>query len=76
MWKVIAVSIVAVALALYITKRTCTLKCGAGVHRENMTAGLGTINALSMYNNSSHCYGANAMGSTDPFCTTTGYVLT
>lgn len=76
MWKLAAGIAVTAALIMYLTKRTCTIRCGNGVKKENMTAGLGTINGLALYNNSSTCFGANAMGSSSPFCTTNGYVLT
>ncbi len=76
MWKIIAAAAVMTAVFLYVTKRTCTIKCGTSVSREGMTAGLGTINALSMYNNSRRCYGQNEDHSNDPFCTTNGYILT
>lgn len=76
MWKLIAILAATVAVAMYVTKKTCTIKCGSSVNRENMTAGLGTINGLSFYDNSRVCYGGNAEGSSSPFCTNTGYVLT
>jgi hypothetical protein len=44
-------------------------------NREHMS-GYGTISGLAYNNNDIHCYKGNAMGSSSPFCTSTGYVLT
>lgn len=78
MWKLIAAAAVAGAIFLYVTNRTCTLRCGTSVNREGMTAGLGTINALALYDGygRQRCYGPNAEGSSSAFCTTGGYILT
>jgi hypothetical protein len=78
MWEIIlAVIVVAVVVAILDYKK-CSVICGRkyDLRRENMTAGLGTVNALSLYNHANNCHEGNAMGSSSPFCTTTGYVLT
>lgn len=76
MWKLFAAAALVTVAVLYISKRNVSIKCGNGVSKENMTAGLGTINGLSFYNQSSNCHPGNAMGSSSPFCSTNGYVLT
>lgn len=69
---ILAIMLVTIVVMI-ILKEKCILTCGSNV--EKMTAGLGTINSMSMYNHGSNCHKANAMGSNSDFCTSSGYVL-
>lgn len=85
MWEIIIALVIAAIIVMFAYKG-CGVKCGCklcslrdraySTNTEHMTGGLGSINALALYNHSNNCHEGNAMGSSSPFCTTTGYVLT
>lgn len=77
MWELIVAIIIVAVIVAVLSYKKCSVTCGCKscLSREHMTAGLGTVNALSLYNHANNCYGGNAMGSSSPFCTTTGHVL-
>jgi hypothetical protein len=69
------VIIVCVVLGvLYAVNKGCKLEC-SGKTKEHMTAGLSTTTGLSFYNQGRICEPGNATGSSDPYCTSPGYVL-
>jgi hypothetical protein len=75
MWIAIAIIVAATIVIVYMSERHCKITCGSSSVKENMTAGLSTINGLSFYNKGRMCFSGNAEGSSDPFCTSPGYVL-
>jgi len=78
MWEIILAIIVAIVFFMFIRDKKCTVTCGSKANlmrRENMSAGLGTVNSMALYNHANNCHEGNAMGSNSPFCTTTGYVI-
>jgi hypothetical protein len=67
----LALTVVAIIAVIIVLKDKLYVFTG----EEDFTAGLSTTTGLSYYNKNRMCFPANAMGSSDAFCTTSGYVL-
>lgn len=74
MWGLILVTAIMIVVIMMCTNKQCKITCG-GSNKENMTAGLGTINSMALYNHANNCHEGNAMGSNSAFCTTTGHLV-